>query len=690
VKIYASSDHAGVKLRGRLVERLRKQGHQVVDLGPQTGEPSDYPDPAAHVGRAVRADRGSVGLLVCGSGIGVGIAANKLPGIRAAAPWNVESARLSRAHNDANVLCLGERLIPDMDADAITDAWLAAGFEGGRHARRVAKITALERTEAMDAIAAAEAGRLEERGTVARIWSKEPLAFTSDPAHDPSIRNRLGWLTAPDEMAAKVGDLEAFAADVRRAGFTNAVLLGMGGSSLCPEVLALTFDRGPNRMPVLVLDNTDPAAVLAVERAIDPVRTLFIVASKSGGTIEIRSFQQYFWDRALARCGGDAARAGAQFVAITDPGTKLEALAREHRYRAVFSNPADVGGRYSALTYFGLVPAALLGIDLKQMLERARRMADRCRETRVADNPGAQLGSWLGALAGQGRDKLTLFMSPEIASLGSWIEQLVAESTGKIGKGILPVDGEPIAAPERYGDDRVFVALQLQGGRPAAEPAALDALRAAGHPVLELRLDDRLDLGAEFFRWEFATAVAGAALGLNPFDEPNVTEAKEATGRLLESYARDKTLPGARAVKPDDAAALRAHLARVAPGDYLAICAFFTRSDVRHDRLQRIRAMCRDRLRVATTLGYGPRFLHSTGQLHKGGPATGVFVQLVADVGSDLPVPGEPFTFGVLRDAQGLGDFQVLEKHGRRALRVHLGGDVEAGLERLLASVSGA
>jgi RpiB/LacA/LacB family sugar-phosphate isomerase len=690
VKIFLSSDHAGVKLRARLAERLRQQGHQTIDLGPLTEDPCDYPDAAAAVGRAVRGEAGSAGVLVCGSGLGVCVAANKIRGVRAVAPWSVESARLSRAHNDANVICLGARLLPETDVEAILDVFLSTAFEGGRHARRVGKVAALEAEEVHSAVVEAERARLAAREVVQRIWAVDPRAFTPDPSHDKSIRNRLGWLRSPEEMVGKLEELESFAADAQQAGFRHAVLLGMGGSSLCPEVLAQTFPAGRG-ITLRVLDDTDPLAVRAVEEAIgaELERALFIVSSKSGGTIEVRSFGRYFFERVKAHRGGDGQRAGTQFVAITDPGTELDRMAQESGFRRVFRNPPDIGGRYSALSLFGLVPAALLGVDPGELLGRARKMAESCRRPALVENPAAALGSLLGALAKEGRDKLTLVMSQEIASFGSWVEQLVAESVGKLGKGIIPIDCEPLAAPALYGPDRVFVVMELAGGTPAAEPAALQALRAAGHPVVEIALADRLDLGAELFRWEFTTAVAGAALDINPFDEPNVTEAKQATAKLLETWARERKLPQVPATRPDDASALRAHLERAGRGDYLALCAFFHRTDRRHELLSRIRGVCRERRRVATTLGYGPRFLHSTGQLHKGGAPNGVFLQLVGETAptTDLTIPGEPFTFGVLRDAQALGDFQVLQAHGRRALRVDLGADIEAGLERLLASL---
>jgi RpiB/LacA/LacB family sugar-phosphate isomerase len=697
-KIYAASDHAGVTLRRWLADSLRQEGHEVIDLGPETESPCDYPDQAVAVGGAVAADQGSVGLLVCGSGMGVAMAANKIPGIRAALPWNVESAKLSRSHNDANVLCLGARLLSESEAGAITRAWLDTTFEGGRHLRRVEKMTGIEARAAQEIAASTEHDLLEARDVLRRIWDRDPRAFTADTTHDSSIKNRLGWLGSielvnePERRAA----VERFAAEVKGDGIEHVILLGMGGSSLCPEVLAATFGSAPGWPALRVLDNTDPEAVAAAVSGTDPARTLFLVASKSGGTIEVRSFESHFWAQALARAGGNLERAGRHFVAITDPGTTLEAAACEKRYRAIFQNPADIGGRYSALSYFGVVPAALLGIDLAALLSRAQSMAAACRELRVANNPGAELGARLGALQKQGRNKLTLLASPELTSLGSWIEQLVAESTGKQGRGIVPVDLERLGPIDRYGPDRVFVVITLRGGQSPIDAAGIAALRGEGHPVIEIELADRYDVGAEFFRWEFATAIAGACAGINPFDEPNVTEAKDATGRLLETWTRDRKFPPVPAgeAHTGDRTALRgalaALLAEVRPRDYFALCAFFRRTARRDDLLAAVRTACRDRLAVATTVGYGPRFLHSTGQLHKGGANEGVFLQVVAHCadGADIAIPNEPFSFAVLRDAQALGDFQVLARHRRRALRVALGADVDGGLEALLAAVS--
>ncbi|MEO8213129.1 MAG: hypothetical protein ABI560_08050 [Myxococcales bacterium] len=528
---------------------------------------------------------------------------------------------------------------------------------------------------------------LTEKNASERLWNADPTLFTPDPSHEKSIRSRLGWLRSPALMNEKVAELRAFTAEVSAAGFHRAVLLGMGGSSLCPEVFAHTFGGQTHGLTLDVLDNTDPAAVRAVEAAGDLRTTLFVVASKSGGTIEIQSFERYFWDKVLALHGGDIARAGAQFVAITDPATRLGQLAADKQYRRVFINPADIGGRYSALSYFGLVPAALLGVDVAAVIEGGATMAvASTAQLPAGDIAGMTLGAALGTLYARGRDKLTVITAPEIATLGSWIEQLVAESTGKEGKGIVPVDLEPLGAVDVYGNDRVFVHVTL-GENSAPVENNLAALEQAGHPVIRLKMGRREDLGREFFRWELATAIAGSVMGVNPFDEPNVTEAKVATGALLTVYQQQGKLPAAEGVVAlDDAQAIRGHVLGAAAGDYVAFCAYFLRGPGRDQLFQELRVATRRKTRAATTLGYGPRFLHSTGQLHKGGANNGVFLQLTADVapGADLPIPGEPYSFAVLRDAQALGDLQVLRRRGRRAIRVHLGSDVDAGLRRLL------
>jgi transaldolase/glucose-6-phosphate isomerase len=539
---------------------------------------------------------------------------------------------------------------------------------------------------ALAAAVDAEVLRLSQAGAPKRLWDADPKLFSADPAHETSIKTRLGWLRAPALMQSKLADIAAFVADVRGAGFSDVVLLGMGGSSLAPEVLAQTF-AGQSKLGLRlhVLDNTDPAAVLAVEKDIEGKKTLYIVASKSGGTIEIQSFEHHFWKKVLAQAEGDVARAGACFVAITDPATRLGQLAEEKKYRRVFVNAADIGGRYSALSYFGLVPGALAGADVAGLVASGGEMAAASAAVVPAPDLAAlRLGAILGVSSKSGRDKLTLVISPALASFGSWVEQLIAESTGKEGRGVIPVDLEPVGAPQDYGDDRLFVYIRLGEG-DAAQSRAVGALEKAGQPVVYLSLEDRAALGREFFRWEVATAIAGAVLGVNPFDEPNVTEAKLATSALL---AAGKLPEVEDVCGPADAERLRAHLAQLALGDYAALTAYFVRTDARDAALAKLRLACRaTRAKPATTVGYGPRFLHSTGQLHKGGANTGVFLQLVADAPKDLPVPGEAYSFATLQSAQALGDLQVLRRRGRRALRVNLGADVDAGLATLLATL---
>jgi transaldolase/glucose-6-phosphate isomerase len=543
--------------------------------------------------------------------------------------------------------------------------------------------------EALRLAADAEVAQLAGSKALKRLWESDATLFSPNPEHEKSVKSRLGWLRSPAAMRAKVAELTAFADEVVGEGYTDAVLLGMGGSSLCPEVLALTWPAQPRALRLHVLDNTDPAAVARVDQQIAGKKTLYLVASKSGGTIEIQSFERHFWKKALDAHGGDVARAGRSFVAITDPATKLGQMAEEKKYRRAFINPADIGGRYSALSYFGLVPAALLRAPLDAMLADAETFAQATGAVvPPEESPGLRLGAILGAACKAGRDKLTLIASPEVASLGSWVEQLVAESTGKEGKGIVPIDLEPLGSPEVYGNDRLFVYVRLGAGDPRQE-AGVEALQKAGQPVVRIDLPGREALGREFFRWEVATAIAGATLGVNPFDEPNVTEAKVATGGLLEAFAKDGRLPAPEAtVGVDDLDRIAAHLSSAGAGDYVALCAYFLRTDGRDAALTRLRVLCRDRARNATTLGYGPRFLHSTGQLHKGGANNGVFLQLTADAPQDLAIPGEGYSFATLRNAQALGDLQVLLRRKRRALRVHLGSDVEGGLGRLVEGLT--
>jgi transaldolase/glucose-6-phosphate isomerase len=507
--------------------------------------------------------------------------------------------------------------------------------------------------QAIDAAVAARLDALDEARIPKRIWARDPTVWKDDP-DTPEIRNRLGWLSVGEAMAQQVGALDALTDEVR-AEYSRVVLCGMGGSSLAPEVLWRTFGAAPDHPSLHVLDSTDPRAVRQAELGGDLDKTLFIISSKSGTTQESDSFFRYFWERTGGR--------GSQFVAITDPGTPLERLAGERRFRRTFLNPPDIGGRYSALSFFGLVPAALIGVDVATLLHRAHRMAEACAAcVPVGENPGA----WLGAILGEGararRDKATFVLSRGIASFGLWAEQLIAESTGKEGKGILPVADEPLGPPGVYGEDRVFVSMTLAGEADAGIESRLAELERAGHPVVHLRLDDRYDVGQEFFRWEFATAVAGAVLRINPFDQPNVAESKANTKAVLaERSAPSRAASGAE---------LETFLAGIEPGHYLAIMAYLSPTPENDRRLAAIRLRLRDRLKVATTLGYGPRFLHSTGQLHKGGPAKGHFLQIVDRVRDDLPIPGEPFGFGELEAAQAEGDLVALRGRGRPAIRI--------------------
>jgi len=538
-----------------------------------------------------------------------------------------------------------------------------------------------------------------------RIWAKDPSLWKSEAEHQKIIRNSLGWLTVMTMIRQHASGLARFAVEVNRAGFRHILLLGMGGSSLCPDVLRLTFGEAAGFPALAVLDTTDPASVRAFDQSVDLPHTLFIVASKSGTTPEISAFYQYFFARVREHKGE---RAGEQFVAITDAGTPLERTGAEAKFRHVFVNPSDIGGRYSALSFFGMVPATLIGLDVLRMLDRVDRMAKACRQgTPPRENPGAWLGAVMGSLAKAGRDKLTFVCSPAIASFGYWVEQLIAESTGKDGTGILPVEGEALGSPGVYGGDRVFVYLKLLSSRDQHLEEELKNLEEAGHPVVRIELQDAYDLGAEFFHWEFATAVVGAVIGVNPFDQPNVQESKDNTKRLLGEFKVKGRLPEGNPIFTDGlvhlygdeasivalkgakslADALRAHLNRIRPRDYVALTAYLQATPGHAEALASIRTHIRDRFRVATTLGYGPRFLHSTGQLHKGGGDNGVFLQFTADDPVDLPIPDEPHSFGVMKAAQALGDLQSLQSRKRRALRVHTAGSIEAGLRRVLEAV---
>jgi glucose-6-phosphate isomerase len=538
---------------------------------------------------------------------------------------------------------------------------------------------------------AARADWSARRGTE-RLWARDASLWTGrDEA------NWLGWLDAPERSLADTPVLADAAAAAR--GYADVVVLGMGGSSLCPDVLARTFGRVAGSPRLSILDSTDPAQVRRVEASLDLGRTLFLVASKSGSTLEPNLFLAHF-ERRVRAAVGDAA-AGPRFAAVTDPGSQVERIARDRGWLDVFHGEPSVGGRYSALTAFGMVPAAMAGLDTGALLGRAAVMALACRDADAARNPGVALGVTLGALARAGRDKLTIVTSPAVAALGAWLEQLIAESTGKEGKAIVPVDGEALAAPETYGDDRLFVHVRLSAD--ASADAALARLAAAGHPVLRVDVADANDLGAEFFRWEVATAVAGSLLGIHPFDQPDVEASKVETRKLTAAYETTGELPAEKPFLAEgplaffaDArneadlagaaaadALVAAHLARLGAGDYFALLLYVDMSPEHEALAQEIRSLVRARRRVATCVGFGPRFLHSTGQAYKGGPNSGVFVQVTCDDAADVALPGQRATFGVVKAAQARGDLAVLCARGRRALRVHLRGGTTQALRAL-------
>ena len=541
-----------------------------------------------------------------------------------------------------------------------------------------------------------------------RLWNRDATLWTgSDEAQ------WLGWLDITDEQLAQQEQLQKLAKEIQQREFHDVLLLGMGGSSLCPEVLRMTFGR-INHFPNLhVLDSTDPAQVKSFEHQIDVAKTLFIVSSKSGSTLEPNIFKQYFFERTKQVVG--AARTGSHFMAITDPGSHMQEVAEQDKFLHIFSGRPSIGGRYSALSNFGMVPAAAIGIDTKKFLTRADEMKRACGpNVGIEENPGAMLGIILGTAASTGRDKVTIVTSPKISDLGAWLEQLLAESTGKIGKGIIPVDREELGPPEVYGNDRVFAYVCLKGAEDANQEAKLAALEKAGHPVVRMTMSDIYELGAEFFRWEIATAVAGSIIGINAFNQPDVEASKVATRNLTSEYEKTGSLPAEKPILEDAgvklftddknaaelakaagsnkslAGYLKAHLSRIKAGDYFAVLGYIQMNAEHEQDLQTIRMAVRNQKYVATCLGFGPRFLHSTGQAYKGGPNTGVFLQVTCDDSVTLPVPGQKYTFGVVKAAQARGDFQVLADRGRRALRVHLGSNLKAGLATLQAAIETA
>ncbi len=561
-----------------------------------------------------------------------------------------------------------------------------------------------------DLAAAVEASLHEWQaaGTVHRLWARDATLWTGTDEG-----GWLGWLGITEDQQATGIRLRAIAEEVRSAGFSHALLLGMGGSSLCPEVVARTFGKQDGYPTLHVLDSTDPAQVRAFEAQVDLANTIFIVSSKSGTTLESHIFTQYFFERVGQVVGTE--EAGSRFIAITDPGSALQQIAERLRFRHIFYGLSSIGGRYSALSDFGLVPSAIMGVDPPKLLDRAEEMAHACASrVPVEANPGVVLGAILGVLARGSRDKVTIIASPGMWYFGAWLEQLLAESTGKAGKGLIPVDRESVGPPEVYGVDRVFVYLRIASAQDPSQDAALDALERAGQPVIRISLADPYDLGAEFFRWEIATAVAGSIIGINPFNQPDVDASKAATRALTSAYEKTGSIPPEVPILQERgitlfsderntaileevtgadrslAGYLRAHLNRLGPSDYFALLAYIEMNEAHERALQILRHAVRDKKRIATCLGFGPRFLHSTGQAYKGGPNTGVFLQITCDDPLDLPVPGRTYTFGVVKAAQARGDFQVLAERSRRVLRLHLGPDVEAGLATLHAAITQA
>lgn len=586
---------------------------------------------------------------------------------------------------------------------------LLAAIEKASAAGVPAGLAAMTASLPADLDAAVKSARLDWRanGKVRRLWQKDAALWSG--ADEASW---LGWLDIVEAQIARQAEFAKLAADVRDAGFQYALLLGMGGSSLGPEVLQMTFGNVPGAPELHVLDSTDPAQVATFDKKVDLAKTVCIVASKSGSTLEPNIFKQYFFQRMVETVGAE--NAGKHFIAITDPGSKMQQVAEGDHFRHIFFGRASIGGRYSALSDFGMVPAAVMGLDTAKFLGNAQQMVEACgAAVAVEQNPGVALGTILGCANRLGRDKVTIIASPAVHDLGAWLEQLIAESTGKEGHGIIPVDREALAEPAAYGSDRVFAYVRYAPAPDAAQDAAVSALEAAGQPVIRIAMDDTYQLGAEFFRWEIATAVAGSIMGINPFNQPDVEASKIATRALTSAYEQSGSLPAESPILEDGgiqlytdeknaaslkaaagsttlAGYLKAHLGRIGAGDYFAVLGYIEMNEAHEAALQQARHAVRDAKQVATCLGFGPRFLHSTGQAYKGGPNSGVFLQVTCDDAADLAVPGNTYTFGVVKAAQARGDFQVLADRGRRALRVHLGKDVAAGLATLNAAVKAA
>lgn len=546
-----------------------------------------------------------------------------------------------------------------------------------------------------------------QNGKIDRLWKRDASLWTNE---DES--KWLGWLDIVERQQRDLPRFRALAQDIQQAGFEYALLLGMGGSSLCPEVLAETFGRQDGFPRLSIVDSTDPAQVRAAEQSVDLKKTVIIVSSKSGSTLEPNILKQFFMAKMMEAVGAEA---GKHFIAVTDPGSHMEQVAKADGFRHIFYGDPQIGGRYSALSNFGMVPAAVMGLDVEKLLAKAKSAVDVCRATQVKKNIGVQLGLILGTAANAGHDKITFFTSPAICGMGAWFEQLIAESTGKQGKGITPVDLELITGPENYGDDRVFAYVRLEGADNAHLDAGVEKLEKAGQPVVRLTMRDVYDAAEQFFVWEIATAVAGSVIGINAFNQPDVEAAKVEARRLTDEYDKTGKLPEQTPIFDDGqiklfadpgyaailhggqdvgqstlVGYLRAHIAQLKPNDYFAVLGFIQRDREHAKTMQQLRHSVRDMKHFATCLGFGPRFLHSTGQDYKGGPNTGVFLQITADHAQDLSIPGQKYTFGVVIDAQAAGDLAVLQQRGRRALRAHLGADVESGLKLLTAAVEKA
>jgi transaldolase / glucose-6-phosphate isomerase len=556
----------------------------------------------------------------------------------------------------------------------------------------------------LSAAVAASLDDWKKNNKVARLWQKDASLWSNTDEN-----KWLGWLTIVEQQLANLATLKQLAGEVKKAKFKHVLLLGMGGSSLCPEVLRMTFGKIAGFPELHVLDSTDPAQIKAIEKKVDLKKTLCIVSSKSGSTLEPNIFKQYFFERVKKAVGEKLV--GSRFIAVTDPGSKMQQVAEADKFWKIFAGDPSIGGRYSALSNFGMAPGAAMGMDLGKFLKTAQEMVRACGPGSVADsNPGVILGTIMGVAANHGRDKITIITSPKIFDLGAWLEQLIAESTGKIGKGIIPVDREKLAKPDVYGNDRLFAYLRLANKPNSAQDAAVAAIEKAGHPVVRITLPNVYALGQEFFRWEIATAVAGSIIGIDAFNQPDVEASKIETKKLTSQYEATGSLPpespflvskDARLFADDKNTAalsggetlgeiLKTHLSRIGAGDYFAVLGYIPMNAENEKALQTIRTSVRDGKKVATCLGFGPRFLHSTGQAYKGGPNSGVFLQITCDDASDLPVPGQKYTFGVVKAAQARGDFAVLAERGRRALRVHLGKNLKSGLNALAKAVSQA